>query len=86
MPCCCLCSVERKGAVLDLLPVGDYTARGTYAAKAWKVCDCIQGFAIHQGSIGVLAQPDGDISLTLPGLPTLPHFPFLAKVRRCCWS
>ncbi|KAF6261546.1 hypothetical protein COO60DRAFT_1625305 [Scenedesmus sp. NREL 46B-D3] len=71
--------VERKGAVLDLLPVGDYTARGTYAAKAWKVCDCIQGFAIHQGSIGVLAQPDGDISLTLPGLPTLPHFPFLAK-------
>jgi hypothetical protein len=84
-PVCCLlqwCSIEHKGAVLDLLPVGDYTAKGTFAAKAWKVCDCIQGFAIHEGSIGVMARPDGDVSLTLPDLPTLPNFPFLAKVRQ----
>jgi hypothetical protein len=31
------CSVEHRGAVLNLLPIGDYTAKGTYAAKAWKV-------------------------------------------------
>jgi hypothetical protein len=52
-----------------------------YAAAAAQVCDCIQGFAIHEGSIGVMARPDGDVSLTLPSLPTLPNFPFLAKVR-----
>ncbi|WIA42975.1 hypothetical protein OEZ86_009515 [Tetradesmus obliquus] len=71
--------VEHQGPVLNLLPLGDYSAKGTFAPKAWKVCDCIQGWAIHEGAIGVMARSDGDVSLTLPDLPTLPHFPFLAK-------
>jgi hypothetical protein len=33
--------------VLNLLPVGDYTAKGTYAAKAWKVRG--RHIAVHAG-------------------------------------
>jgi hypothetical protein len=29
--------IEHRGPVLDLVPLGDYTARGVYMAKAWKV-------------------------------------------------
>jgi hypothetical protein len=67
-------------AVNTRLPAGTTVAAAAAAAAAGQVCDCIQGFAIHEGSIGVMARPDGDVSLTLPSLPTLPNFPFLAKV------
>jgi hypothetical protein len=34
--------IEHKGPILNLIPAGDRrTAKGTYVAKAWKVCDCI---------------------------------------------
>jgi hypothetical protein len=38
--CCCCClaaGIEHRGPVLDLVPIGDYTAKGVYMAKAWKV-------------------------------------------------
>jgi hypothetical protein len=38
--------IEHRGPVLDLVPIGDYTAKGVYMAKAWKV----RGMAAQGGA------------------------------------
>jgi hypothetical protein len=45
--------IEHKGPMLNLMPLADYSARGIYAAKAWKVCDCIRGPGLKADSIAV---------------------------------
>eukprot|EP00775_Hariotina_reticulata_P008256 gene8256-8444_t len=43
--------IEHKGPVVNMIPIGDRTARGTYVSKAWKVCDCINDPDVADSSV-----------------------------------
>lgn len=77
--CCCHVIAEHKGAVLDLLPMGDYSARGTFIAKAWKVCDCVNGFGFSFDGLSVKIGQNGGLRLSTAKFPMSPTFPFLKK-------
>ncbi|KAF8063666.1 Prx [Scenedesmus sp. PABB004] len=72
--------LEHKGPVLDIMPLGDYTARGTYIAKAWKVCDCIAGLGLADKAFAAASPESGALSLEpSEAWPVLPAFPYLDK-------
>lgn len=72
--------MESKGLITDMVPViGDYTAKGTYVAKAWKVCDCINGFGLANNSVAFRTHKGGSVTFNVPKFPTLPHFPFINR-------
>uniref|UniRef100_A0A383V773 Uncharacterized protein n=1 Tax=Tetradesmus obliquus TaxID=3088 RepID=A0A383V773_TETOB len=71
--------IEHRGPVLDLVPLGDYTARGVYMAKAWKVCDCISGLGTKDGSITLDLPLGASLTIIPPKFPTLPQYPWIDR-------
>uniref|UniRef100_A0A383V771 Uncharacterized protein n=1 Tax=Tetradesmus obliquus TaxID=3088 RepID=A0A383V771_TETOB len=56
-------------------PAGDYSAKGAFVAKSWKVCDCAAGGVTAQAS----QDKSGNITIKLPEVPlprvTITTFP-----------
>lgn len=50
-----------------------------YVSRSWKVCDCINSFAVKDGTLTFKAPLGGSVTIVPPKFPTMPHFPFLNR-------
>eukprot|EP00878_Enallax_costatus_P023273 GHUV01024744.1.p1 GENE.GHUV01024744.1~~GHUV01024744.1.p1 ORF type:complete len:307 (+),score=8.02 GHUV01024744.1:91-921(+) len=56
--------LEHRGVLTEVVTrFGDYSAKGTYVSKAWKVCDCAPVVAAVDGSNLVTLNDLGDIQV-----------------------